>query len=89
MNMDINELDLTNLARWPVAAKAVVILFLMGGVIFLGYWFHVKDQLADLTKAEGKEENLKVIFEKRPSRLSIWKPMKISSRKCASLLAPC
>jgi len=63
MNMDLNELDVTNLARWPAAAKAVVILFLMGGVIFLGYWFHVKDQLAELTKAEGKEENLKVIFE--------------------------
>ena len=63
MNMDINELDLTNLARWPAAAKAVVILFLMGGVIFLGYWFHVKDQLAELAKFEGKEENLKVIFE--------------------------
>ena len=65
MNMDLNELDVTNLARWPAAAKAVVILFLMGGVIFLGYWFHVKDQLAELAKVEGKEENLKVIFEKK------------------------
>lgn len=63
MNMDLNDLDLTNVARWPAAAKAVLILFLMGGVIFLGYWFHVKDQLADLTKAEKKEEGLKVIFE--------------------------
>ena len=63
MNMDLNELDVTNLARWPAAAKAVVILFLMGGVIFLGYWFHVKDQLADLAKLEEKETGLKVIFE--------------------------
>jgi type IV pilus assembly protein PilO len=63
MNMDLNELDVTNVARWPAAAKAVVILFLMGGVIFLGYWFHVKDQLADLAKAEEKEVGLKVIFE--------------------------
>lgn len=63
MNMDLNELDVTNVARWPAAAKAVVILFLMGGVIFLGYWFHAKDQLADLAKAEEKETGLKVIFE--------------------------
>ena len=63
MNMDLNELDLSNVARWPAAAKAVVILFLMGGVIFLGYWFHAKDQLVDLAKAEEKEVGLKVIFE--------------------------
>ena len=63
MNMDINELDLSNVARWPAAARAVVILFLMGGVIFLGYWFHTKDQLADLDRVEEKETGLKVIFE--------------------------
>jgi type IV pilus assembly protein PilO len=63
MNLDINELDVSNVARWPAAAKAVVILFLMGGVIFLGYWFHTKDQLAELAVAEEKEVGLKVIFE--------------------------
>ena len=63
MNMDLNELDLSNVARWPTAAKAVLVLFLMGGVIFLGYWFHVKDQLVDLTTQEDKETGLKVIFE--------------------------
>ena len=63
MNMNINELDLADVARWPTAARAVVIMFLMGGVIFLGYWFHTKDQLVDLATAEDKEEGLKVIFE--------------------------
>ena len=63
MNLDINELDLANVARWPAAARAVVILFLMGGVIFLGYWFHTKDQLAELARVEEKEIGLKVIFE--------------------------
>lgn len=63
MNMNINELDLADVARWPAAARAVVILFLMGGVIFLGYWFHTKDQLVDLESAASKEEGLKIIFE--------------------------
>jgi type IV pilus assembly protein PilO len=63
MNLDINDLDLANVARWPAAARAVVILFLMGGVIFLGYWFHTKDQLTDLANVEEKEIGLKVIFE--------------------------
>lgn len=63
--MDINELDLTNVARWPAAARAVVILFLMGAVIFLGYWFHTRDQLAVLADAEHRETDLKVVFEKK------------------------
>ncbi|UCC55814.1 MAG: type 4a pilus biogenesis protein PilO [Gammaproteobacteria bacterium] len=65
MNLDLNELDLTNVARWPAAARAVVIIFIMGGVIFLGYWFHTKDQLVELQKEEQHEMDLKVIFEKK------------------------
>ena len=63
MNINLNELDLADVARWPTAARAVIILFLMGGVIFLGYWFHTKDQLVELDSAEEKEQGLKVIFE--------------------------
>jgi type IV pilus assembly protein PilO len=63
--MNINELDLTNVARWPAAARAVVILFLMGVVIFLGYWFHTRGQLETLASAESKESDLKVVFEKK------------------------
>lgn len=65
MSFDLGDLDLTNVAHWPAAARAVVILFIMGGVIFLGYWFHSKDQLADLESAEQREIDTKVIFEKK------------------------
>ena len=65
MNLDLDQLDLADVARWPAAARAVVILFLMGGVIFLGYWFHTKDQLLELDQAEQQELDLKVIFEKK------------------------
>jgi type IV pilus assembly protein PilO len=37
----------------------------MGGVIFLGYWFHTKDQLLELDKVEQQETDLRVIFEKK------------------------
>ena len=65
MNFNLNDLDLSNISRWPAAARAVVILFIMAGVIFLGYWFHAKDQLQVLQEAENKETSLKVIFEKK------------------------
>lgn len=63
--MDLNELDLTNVARWPATAQAVVILLLMTCVIFLGYWFHTKDQLLVLETAEKQEHDLKLVFEKK------------------------
>jgi len=63
--MDLNELDLTNVARWPASAQAVIILLLMACVIFLGYWFHTKDQLVVLAEAEKQEQDLKQIFEKK------------------------
>jgi len=65
MNLELDQLELADVARWPAAARAVVILFLMGGVIFLGYWFHTKDQLVELEQVEQQEVDLRVIFEKK------------------------
>ena len=65
MNLALEDLDLTNIARWPAAARAVIILFMMSSIIFLGYWFHTKDQLLELDKTEQQEADLKVIFEKK------------------------
>lgn len=65
MNLDLDDLDLTNVARWPAAARAVIILVMMGCIIFLGYWFHTKDQLLELDKTAQLEKDLKFIFEKK------------------------
>ena len=65
MNLDLDDLDLSNVARWPAAARAVVILLMMGGIIFLGYWFHTKDQLLELDKTVQLESDLKILFEKK------------------------
>jgi Tfp pilus assembly protein PilO len=53
MNLNLNDLDLSNISRWPATARVVVILFIMGGVIFLGYWFHIKSA-GVLQQAEQK-----------------------------------
>ena len=65
MNLDLNDLDLTNVARWPAAARTAVILIMMGGIMFLGYWFHTKDQLLELDKTVQLESDLKFLFEKK------------------------
>ena len=60
---DINDLDFSNVASWPVAARVVVILAIIGAVLGLGYWFDIKDQVERLTKAEQEEEELRLVFE--------------------------
>jgi type IV pilus assembly protein PilO len=68
VNLDLGDLDLANVANWPTAARAIVILFLMVGVIFLGYWFHTKDQLVDLDNLVQKENELKMLFERKAKK---------------------
>jgi type IV pilus assembly protein PilO len=68
VNLDLGDLDLANVANWPAAARSIVIVFIMAGVIFLGYWFHTKDQLVDLEKLAQKEDDLKLLFERKAKK---------------------
>jgi type IV pilus assembly protein PilO len=62
---DINDLDFNNIGSWPAAARGVLIGILIVVVLFLGYWFDVKDQVEGLEAAERKEVELKNTFETR------------------------
>ncbi len=71
---DINNLDFNNIGSWPAAARAVLIGLLIVVVLFLGYWFDVKDQIQSLEASERKETELKSTFE-------------VKARKAANLAA--
>ena len=60
---DINNLDFNNIGSWPAAARAILIGILIVVVLFLGYWFDVKDQLQRLEQARQQEAELKITFE--------------------------
>lgn len=61
--INLNELDLNNIANWPLAARVVVIALIAVAVIGLGYWFDIKDQQLRLEQAQRKETELKAEFE--------------------------
>ncbi len=61
--IDINDLDFSNIPEWPLPVRIFVIALVAVAVLFLGYWFDVKDQLLSLEQAEKKEVELKKQFE--------------------------
>ena len=61
--INLNELDFSNIANWPLAARAFVIVLIAVAVLGLGYWFDIKDQRLRLEQTETKESELKSEFE--------------------------
>ncbi len=64
----LNELDLSNVANWPLPARVAVIAIIFVGVIALGYWLDIKDQGMRLEKAEQKESELRHTFEAKAKK---------------------
>jgi len=62
---ELNELDLSNIANWPLPARIFVIALVFVGVLGAGYWLDIKDQRAQLEKSERKEMELRTTFENR------------------------
>jgi len=60
---DLNELDVNNIASWPLPARIFVVALVFFGVLGLGYWLDTKDQRINLDKVEAKETELRQTFE--------------------------
>ncbi len=69
MNLsDLNELDINNIARWPLPARIFVIALVFFSVLGLGYWLDIKDQRVNLEKVEAKETELRQTFETKAKK---------------------
>lgn len=66
--INLNELDFSNIADWPKAARWLLIGIIVAAVLGLGYWFDIKDQQLRLAKAEQKEAQLREVFEKKAGK---------------------
>jgi type IV pilus assembly protein PilO len=71
MNLQgLNELDINDIASWPVLAKSILIAFvcvLIGGA---GYYMLISDSIKQLDQSRQQEIELKSQFEVRASQAS-------------------
>lgn len=68
MNFDLSQFDdleLDNIGQWPVAAKALLSVFLFLVVLGLGYVFHISDKMEQLTAANSHEVSLKQEYKSK------------------------
>lgn len=62
-DIDLNNLDLSNIGSWPLAIKAVLIAVVGIGVLTLGYFLDIQAQQENLDRITSEETRLKEDFE--------------------------
>jgi type IV pilus assembly protein PilO len=64
----INEVDFRNLGEAPGVVKGIIIILIIAALVGAGYWYFVKDQIAELERGEARELALRAEFEQKQRR---------------------
>jgi type IV pilus assembly protein PilO len=59
---ELRRLDPKNIGGWPIAVKAVTLLLLFVLIVFLGYWFDWRNQLAEINSLRERESTLRTTY---------------------------
>lgn len=62
---DIRNIDPNDIASWPRSVKVAAAVLICLLILAAGYWFIIKDQLAELEKAERVEVTLREEFSRK------------------------
>jgi len=62
-DIDLNNLDFSNIGSWPVAVKGVLIAVVATAVLTLGYFVDIQAQQENLDRITNEEKRLKEDFE--------------------------
>ena len=73
---DLRNLDTSNPGGWPGSVKVFFCAMLAIVILFLGWWFFVKDQQATLETSKRKEMDLRADFELKQARAVNLEPLK-------------
>ncbi len=58
--VDWQDLDIDEIAEWPLLPQSLVVLLLMMIIQGFGYWFYLQPEQEALQRAVEEEQNLKV-----------------------------
>ena len=67
-NLDLSELDFSNIGNWPTPVKAVLIGIVCVVVLAAGYFLDISNQRQRLARAEAEEQRLRRDFEEKQAR---------------------
>ena len=73
---ELQHLDPARIGSWPLLVRFVLILVGCGLLLFAGYWFHVKNQIASLEQIQQEETDLKLTFETKQRKAANLAPLK-------------
>ena len=67
-DIDLNNLDLSNIGSWPVAVKGAIIAVIAVGVLALGYFVDIQAEQENLDRITNEEKRLKEDFELKQAK---------------------
>lgn len=89
-DIDLNNLDFSNVGNWPMAAKTATIAVVCVAIVVVGYFLDTSSQLEDLEALKNKEKDLKQLVEIKSAKAANLKAyqqqMKEIERSFGSLL---
>ena len=67
-DIDLNNLDFSNIGSWPVAVKGVLIAIVAVAVLAAGYFLDIQTQQENLDRITSEEKRLKEDFEVKQAK---------------------
>ena len=64
-----NTLDTNNYGGWPFSVKVTIWVFVLAGIMFLGYMLLLKPKMDEISNANAQEQNLLNEFREKDSKL--------------------
>ena len=62
MMEDLKNIDINDVASWPIPIKLGAIMVISAVILFAGYWFVIKGELEQLDRVEREEQDLRTTF---------------------------
>ena len=59
---DLKNINVNDIASWPIPVKVVGVLVICGAILFAGYWFLIQGEIEEYNRAQEKEAHLRKTF---------------------------